>query len=263
MKKYYNTILVYLSIILISSSCVTRKNLTYLQYTGLSGNSSMPVRDPRVSVTPSAYKIMPYDNLFIRVITPDPQWSTLFNSMPTGTSGAITEESASLLGYPVDGNGGIDIPFVGRLEVSGKTLSELKIKLDSTFKHYVNDAAITVRLVNNYITITGEVSRPGRYPLTKDCINIFEALSMAGDMSLYSNRQKVQLIRPSPYGPVVKEFSLSDRSILTSEFYYVMPNDIIYAQPMKGRGFQNNASVYSLFLTTITTALVVISFFKR
>ena len=80
---------------------------------------------------------------------------------------------------------------------------------------------------------------PGRYLIYKDRINIFEALSLAGDMSVYSNRQKVQLIRPSPYGPIVKEFSLADRSILTSEFYYVMPNDIIYAIPMQGKIISN------------------------
>jgi polysaccharide export outer membrane protein len=106
------------------------------------------------------------------------------------------------------------------------------------------------------------VSAPGRYIIYKDRINIFEALSLAGDLSVYSNRQKVQLIRPSPYGPTVKEFSLSDRSILTSEFYYIMPNDIIYAMPMQGRSFQANTAVYTLFLTTITTALVVISYFQ-
>jgi polysaccharide export outer membrane protein len=205
---------------------------------------------------------MPYDNLFIRVITPDPQWSVLFNSTPVGQGGSLTEESASLVGYPVDIDGNIEIPFVGTVEVAGETLSEIKVKLDSIFKKYVNDAAITVRLVNNYVSVIGEVSLPGRYPLTKDRINIFEALSMAGDMGMYSNKQKVQLIRPSVYGPIVKEFSLADRSILSSEFYYVMPNDIIYAQPMKGKGFQNNASIFTLFLTTITTALVIIAFFN-
>ena len=262
MKTHLTIFLISLSIILILSSCVTRKKLSYLQYSGSHDNSGMPLRDPRVSVTPSSYKLMPYDNLFIRVLTPDPQWSVLFNTMPSGAGGAVTEESASLLGYPIDENGNIEIPFVGKVEVSGKTLTETKIKLDSIFKKYVNDAAITVRLVNNYISILGEVSGPGRYPLTKDRINVFEALSLAGDLSLYSNRQKVQLIRPSPYGPIVKEFSLTDRSILTSEFYYVMPNDIIYAPPMKGKGFQNNASIFTLFLTTITTALVIIAFFN-
>lgn len=262
MKPRNKILLISLSIILILSSCVTRKKLTYLQYSDKTYNSDLSVSDTRISVTPTAYKIMPYDNLFIRVITPDPQWSVLFNSTPVGQGGSLTEESASLVGYPVDIDGNIEIPFVGTVEVAGETLSEIKVKLDSIFKKYVNDAAITVRLVNNYVSVIGEVSLPGRYPLTKDRINIFEALSMAGDMGMYSNKQKVQLIRPSVYGPIVKEFSLADRSILSSEFYYVMPNDIIYAQPMKGKGFQNNASIFTLFLTTITTALVIIAFFN-
>lgn len=250
------------TLILLLSSCVTRKKLTYLQYSNMTDNSVLPVRDQRAFVTPSAYKLMAYDVLFIRVITPDPQWSVLFNTMPTGSGGMVNEESAQLLGYPIDVNGDIEIPFVGKVQAAGKTVSEIKIQLDSIFKKYVNDAAITVRLVNNYISIIGEVRAPGRYPINKDLLNIFEALSGAGDIELYGNRQKVQLIRPSPYGPIVKDFSLSDRSILSSEFYYVMPNDIIYVPPMKGKGFQTNSSIYTLFLTTITTALVIITFFN-
>jgi polysaccharide export outer membrane protein len=261
MKIRHKIFMISLSVILILSSCVTRKKLTYLQYSGMTENSDMQVRDLRISVTPSIYKIMAHDNLFIRVITPDPQWSVLFNATPIGQGGALTEESATLVGYPVNDNGDIEIPFVGKVAVSGKTLSEIKVRLDSVFKNYVNDAAITVRMVNNYISIIGEVRSPGRYPINRDRLNVFEALSGAGDIDLYGNRQKVQLIRPSPYGPMVKEFSLADRSILTSEFYYVLPNDIIYVQPMKGKGFQNNASIFTLFLTTITTALVIIAFF--
>jgi polysaccharide export outer membrane protein len=218
-------------------------------------NYILPEADNRTTITPAAYKIMPYDNLFIRVMTPDPQWSEIFNSVPTGGGGGVTQESAALLGYSVDDNGFILLPFVGKLEVAGKTLSEIKINLDSTFQNYVKDASITVRLVNNYISILGEVSAPGRYPMTKDRLNIFEALSMAGDLSVYSNRQKVQLIRPTSYGPIVKEYSLNDRTILTSEFYYLMPNDIIYAQPLKGRSFQINSSTYSLILSSIATIL--------
>jgi polysaccharide biosynthesis/export protein len=262
MKIYNKFSLISLSAFLILSSCVTQKKLTYLQYSNITGNSTLPVRDLSISITPSAYKLMAYDILFIRVLTPDPQWSVLFNTMPTGSGGQVTEESAQLLGYPIDGNGDIEIPFVGKVRVAGNTLSETKIKLDSTFKDIVKDAAITIRLVNNYISIIGEVRAPGRYPINKDLVNVFEALSAAGDMDLYGNRQKVQLIRPSPYGPIVKEFSLADRSILTSEFYYVMPNDIIYVQPSKGKGFQNNAAIYTLFLTTITTALVIIGYFR-
>ena len=261
MKLRHPIFLISLSLILILSSCLTNKKLTYLQYSSRVDNAAPPVGDSRTTVTPSAYKIMPYDVLFIRVITPDPQWSAIFNPS-TGAGGALTEESASLSGYNVDGDGFIEIPYVGRVKVAGKTLGELKVELEEIFKKYVSDGAITVRMVNNFVSIIGEVRAPGRYPLTKDRLNVFEALSLAGDLNDYSNRQKVQLIRQTPYGPLVKEFSLSDRSILTSEFYYVMPNDIIYTQPMRGRTFQTNSSVYTVFLSTITTFLVIYSFFR-
>lgn len=258
----YSIVLISLSVILSFTSCVSRKKLTYLMYSDKSAKYDATLVDSRPLVTPSTYKIMPYDNLFIRVITPDPQWSALFNIMPVGAGGAVTEESAALFGYPVDGEGNIEIPFVGRVEVTGKTLSEIKNELDIVFKNYLSDASISVRLVNNYISLLGEVNAPGRYPITKERLNIFEALAMAGDLSEYSNRQKVQLIRPSPYGPVIKEFSLGDRSILSSEFYYVMPNDVIYTMPIQGRAFQHNSTIYTIFLSTISTALVIWSYFQ-
>lgn len=251
-----------IALTLIMGSCLSQKKLTYLQYTDIPEGPELPVRDLRIGVTPAAYKIMPYDILFIRVITPDPQWSILFNTTQVGQGGAITQESASLVGYPVDDDGNIDIPYIGKVNVSGKTLSDIKVELDQIFINYLNDAAITVRLVNNYISVIGEIRTPGRYPINKERLNVFEALAASGDIELYGNRQKIQLIRPSPYGPIVKEFTLSDRSILTSEFYYVMPNDILYVQPLRGKGFQNNATVFNLFLTTITTSLVIISFFR-
>lgn len=235
MKKYHLLFIIFPLIILIPESCVSKKKMTYLKHIDKSVDYTDEQTNLWMSVTPSAYKVMPYDNLYIRVVTPDPQWSVIFNA-DVGTAG-ITQESAVLSGYVVDIDGDIEIPYVGRVSVGGKTLSEIKTMLDSIFKNYVTDAAIMVRLVNNNISILGEVNAPGRYMLTKDRINIFEALSMAGDMSYYSNRQKVQLIRPTPYGPVIKEFSLGDRSILFSEYYYIMPNDIIYAMPRQARPF--------------------------
>jgi polysaccharide biosynthesis/export protein len=260
MKNVLKTTVSLITILLMLSSCVTRKKLTYIKYSDRSDKTEAAGLEVRSPVTPSAYKLMPYDNLYIRVNTPDPQWSALFNA-EVG-SGGVTQESVALTGYPLDDQGYIEIPFVGRLQVGGKTLSTVKIELDSVFRNYVTDASITVRLVNNYVSILGEVRSPGRYLIGKERLNIFEALSMAGDLSDFGNRQKIQLIRPSVYGPVVKEFSLSDRSILTSEFYYVMPNDIIYAQPISGRTFQVNSPIYSLFLSTITTALVIWQFIQ-
>lgn len=246
-------------LILSLSSCVTYKKLTYMQYMSKLDNSIMTINNSDVSVTPAAYRLMPYDNLYIRVITPDPQWSEIFNSVPTGGGGALTQESAALMGYLVDERGYIELPFAGKLEVANKPLSVIKVELDSIFKKYVNDASITVRMVNNYISIIGEVRAPGRYTITHDRTNVFEALSMAGDMTEYGKRQNVQLIRPSPDGPVISEFSLLDKNILSSELYYIMPNDIIYVPPLRARTFQVNSSTYSLILSSIATILTSVT----
>jgi len=262
MNSTFKTLLISLLIILLSGGCVSRKKLTYLQDARKPEAYDVYMTELKPSVTPSIYKIMPYDNLYIRVITPDPQWSVIFNVMPTGSSGTLSEEGAALFGYVVDIEGKVEIPYVGKVEVGGKTLSEIRADLDLIFKNYVSDAAITVRLVNNFISILGEVRAPGRYRLAKDRLNVFEALSMAGDLNEFSNRQKVHLIRPSPYGPVIKELSLTGRGILASEFYYLMPNDVIYAMPLPGRSFRINSPIWTLFLTTITSALGVIAFFR-
>jgi polysaccharide biosynthesis/export protein len=257
--KTLKTILIAITITLISNSCISMKKLSYLQYSGELNSTILPETNVLATVTPLTYELMPYDILYINVTTPDPQWSVLFNNSSASSGGSLTEESAALMGYPVDENGKIELPFVGSLKVSGKTLSEIKVDLDSTLKNYVTDASITVKMVNNYVSVIGEVNAPGRYPMTKYRLNVFEALSMAGDLNIYSDRQKLQLIRQSLNGPVVKEFSLKDRSILANEFFYVMPNDIIYAKPLRARSFQINSNAYTLILSSIATILTSVT----
>jgi protein involved in polysaccharide export with SLBB domain len=93
------------------TSCVTNKKLTYLQYEG-TGNGI--VKPP----APLEYTIMPYDNLFIRVVTPDPQWSAMFNTLPVASySITVTEQSADIISYPVDGEGYIQLPYAGKIKV--------------------------------------------------------------------------------------------------------------------------------------------------
>jgi polysaccharide export outer membrane protein len=240
-----------MSVTLLLTTCVTNKKLSYLQY--IEGE-----RNEYIAITPATYLIQPYDNLFIRVVTPDPQWSAMFNTMPVTTySISVTEQSADLVSYPIDGDGFILLPYAGRIMVAGKTLATVTAEVEKVLKNYVADAAITVKMVNNYVSLLGEVQRPGRYPIYKDRMNIFQALAMAGDLGVFSNRQKIQLIRQTADGNVIKEFSVKDRSIVGSEFFYVMPNDVIYAPPMKGRFFQMNAFPYSVILSTITTFVLL------
>jgi polysaccharide biosynthesis/export protein len=249
MKSNYLLITLLVSVLLIS--CVTNKKLTYLQYSGTRN-------DIITSVTPTAYTIQPYDNLFIRVVTPDPKWSDMFNTLPA-TAGSITmtEQSADMLSYTVDQEGAIQLPYAGRFVVKGKTLETVKTELETALKAYIADAVVMVKMVNNYVSIIGEVQHPGKYLIYKERMNIFEALAMAGDLDEFSNRQKIQLIRQTPGGNKINEFSLNDRSIMATEFFYVMPNDVIYAQPIKGKFFQLNAFPYAIILSSITTFILM------
>ena len=236
---------------LLLTSCVTYEKLSYLQYNGMRN-------DFITSVTPSAYTIQPYDNLFIRVVTPDPKWSDMFNTLPATVGGiTMTEQSADMLSYTVDRDGAIQLPYAGRFVVKGKTLEIVKAELETALKAYIADAVVMVKMVNNYVSLIGEVQRPGKYLIYKERMNIFEALAMAGDLGEYSNRQKVQLIRQTKDGNIIKEFSLNDRSIMASEFFYIMPNDVIYAQPMKGKFFQLNAFPYSVIISSLTTFILL------
>jgi polysaccharide export outer membrane protein len=235
------------------TSCITAKKLTYLQYEGMS-------LDTITTIQPEDYKVQPFDNLYIKVVTPDPQWSDMFNTVKSTESGSsLSELSADLISYSVDKEGMIDMPFVGKLSVSGKSVREIKNELEVLLKAYVTDASITVKMINNYISIIGEVKLPGRYPIYKERMNIFQALAMAGDLGEYSERKKVQIIRQVDSTTVVREFSLLDRSILESEFFYVMPNDVIYSEPMKGRFFQMNAFPYGVILSVITTFILFLN----
>jgi polysaccharide export outer membrane protein len=251
MKKHLRKLIVLLIGSVFFVSCVTSKKLTYLQYEGIPS-------DTVIAVTPADYKVLPFDNLFIRVVTPDPKWSEMFNTLPVTSAGiSVTEMSADLISYQVDGSGAIFLPYAGKIVVAGKTLADVTAEVEKALKGYIADAAVTVKMINNYISLLGEVKNPGRYPIYKDRLNIFQALAMGGDLSEYSNRQKLQVIRQTTAGSIIKEFSLTDRSIMSSEFFYVMPNDVIYAEPMKGKFFQLNSFPYTLILSTITTFILL------
>ncbi len=262
MKAINILVLLLIFVYLGLTSCVTHKKVTYLQTQAQIFDTVQPVVDTIVSVTPDDYKIQPFDNIFIRVVTPDPDVSAMFNTIRSTSGSSISERSADIISYSVDADGTIEFPYVGSFEVAGKTLKTIKPELEMALQSYVRGAAVTVKLVNNYISLMGEVQNPGKYIIYKDRMNLFQAITMAGDLTEFSNRKKVQLIRPTPEGNIITKFDLTDRSILSSEFFYVMPNDIIYAEPRKGKFFGMNTFPYSVFLSTITTFILVLNFIK-
>jgi len=238
------------------NGCVTAKKITYLQ----------EYKDSEYSdeyTPPEAYRIQPDDNLYIRVSTPDPTLSSIFNAMPEGGTMMAGQESSHLLSYSVKLDGTVEFPYIGAIHVAGKTLSEAKAAIEEVLVDYVSDASVTARLVNNYVTILGQVNAPGMYPIYKEKLNIYQALALAGDLAQFSDRYQLKIVRQTMEGSIVKEFDITDENIVDSEFYYIMPNDVIYAKPMKGIFFQMSEFPFALVLSSITTAISVFIFIQN
>lgn len=250
-----NCSLLALGVLLALNSCVTTQDSTYLQVYPESQYSGE-------YVPPETYLIKTNDNLYIRVSTPDPSLSAIFNVFDqSGGMLQADEASAQLMSYSVELDGTVDIPYAGRVEVAGKTLEEAKQVIEEVLGEYVTDLSVTVKLVNNYVSVLGEINNPGMYPIYKDRLNVFQAIAMAGDVDEFSDRYEISIIRETEGKSIIKEFNITDRNIVDSEFYYIMPNDVIYVKPMKGRWFALNTAPYTFALAvigTLTTVFILI-----
>jgi polysaccharide biosynthesis/export protein len=232
------------------NGCVTTRKTTYLQ-------EYEDSEIPDFYVPPEDYRIQAKDNLYLNVTTPDPAQSAMFNAMSESGTMGFDEATAQIYSYTVQQDGTVEFPYIGVVNVLGKTLNEAKALIEKELNDYVNDATLTVKLVNNSVTVLGEVVTPGKYALYKERLNIYEALAMAGDIDIYGDRYRINIIRETENGSIVKEFDITDRNIIDSEFYYVLPNDVIYVRPMKGKFFGMAEFPFALIFTGITTFILI------
>lgn len=234
-------------------SCVTPRKKHYLQYP----DSVIPSYS--IAVDSCDYKVQLNDELNIRVLTLNPESSKIFNPhnyTMSSTSGGVfsTVNVKGLYTYTVYDDGTIDFPYIGSVEVKGKTTREIKSIIEDKLVGFVKDCSVEVRLVNSFVNILTNTTGK-RIPLTTERMNIFEVLSIAGDVGPYSKRSDVKIIRQMPDGTIIKSFDLRSRDILHSDFYYVQPNDVIYVRDFDGQFFRIDS-----FIKAVTTTAATVSF---
>ena len=254
MKK--NSCFILVLLVALMTSCSAPKNVAYLW------NSN----DVDLSQSQYLYdaKIMPKDILTITVNTVNPEASAPFNlivrSTLTSTSSNIATSGGSLQTYLVDNEGGIDFPVIGYIKVSGLTKRECEKLIHDKVKPYLNAAenpVVTVRMSSYSISVLGEVNRPGSYQVSREKINILEALAQAGDLTIYGVRERVKLIREDAQGhKQIHTVNLNDANILTSPYYYLQQNDILYVEPNKVKA-QNSTIGQSTTLWISATSILV------
>ncbi len=217
------------------------------------------------SQSPSLYdaKIMPKDILTITVNTVDPKVSAPFNlvSQASANSTLTTNSTtqASLMQYLVGNDGTIDFPVLGKLTVVGLTKNECENMIRQRLSAYITNETpvVTVRMPNFSISVIGEVNRPGQFTVSKEKVNIFEALALAGDMTIYGVRSDVKLIREDASGKkVYHSLNLNEADIIFSPYYQLQQNDIVVVTPNKTKAKNSDIGQSTTLWFSFTSIII-------
>ena len=242
-----NLKLIFCLAVLLLASCTSYKKVVYLQ-------DVVPIKQQDIE---QKYEVIIHndDLLAIMVNSKNPELALPFN-MPLVTY-QVGRESAGqqrVLGYLVDSQGNIDFPILGKLHVEGLTrlqLTEL-IKTRLMEEDLIKDPIVTVQFLNYKISVMGEVARPGSFSISGDRITLLEALSMAGDLTIYG---RLAVIRETDGKRTILFHDLRSADIFQSPCYYLQQNDIVYVEPNKTKGNQsaiNQNNSMSVWLTGVS-----------
>lgn len=254
--KLYN---LFIAFALLLCSCNAQQNVLYLQNIDNSAESNIPHN--------TIIRIKPLDQITVVVNSKNPELAIQFNSSSnynalTGSvvsNGVGSEHSIQVL--TVDNEGYINMPIIGRVECAGLTREELAHKIEELIREggYIQDPNVNVRFATLTLSVVGEVNRPGRYDIIKDKLTIFEALALAGDMTIYGKRDDVLVVREIEGKSIVTTLDLRSPEVFNSPCYYLEQNDVIIVNPNKYKAAtseinQNRSFWISLASTAISLA---------
>ena len=207
-------------------SCASRKDVVYYQ-----DIDSIAIQEKTNSYE---IKIQADDLLKITVFSEDPEIALPFNLIsPTGSD--TSSGAQSPLSYLVGANGTIDFPTLGNLKVAGLTRSEMLKMLQDKIKVYIKNPIINLQITNFKFSVQGEVNAPGTYPVASNRVTLIEALTMAGDLTIFGKRNNILIIRELDGLKSYNRVDITKSEFIKSPFYYLAQNDVIYVEPNKSK----------------------------
>lgn len=263
---HFLVVLIFLSF----SSCISYKRLNYF-----GAESDAEAKIYHEIDKPQDYVIKINDNLYVSILTSNPELNAIYNpavpsniSMIGGGAGGTgsnygTPESQYLNGYMVTKEGFIDLPIIGKIHVDGLTLPEAEEKIKFRAIEFLKEPSVKVKLLSFKVTVLGEVNRPGIYYNYNVSFTVLDAISLANGNTDYSNITKVRVLRQTPAGMIAHRLNMQNYDFLSSEAFYLQPDDIIYVEPAKYKNVSLKAPVVTLILTTVTTVLLVATFIQN
>ena len=248
-------------------SCHASEKIIYLQDLELDREEAI--------VNPKDITVQPRDQISIVVSCKEPQLAMLFNlvevtnRLGSQNTGRMSSRQGDVSGYTVDADGYIEFPILGRIYVAGMTRKQIAdlIKDKLVSEDWIKDPTVTVEFLNLHFSVLGEVARPGQYAINDDRINLLEAISLAGDLTIMGVRSAVYVIREDNGKRIAYKVDLRSKDLFDSPVYYLQQNDIIYVEPNKIRAGQSTAnenavrsvSLWVSLASVITSIISIVS----
>lgn len=246
MKKNYILLFLVFAAVCLLTSCASTKNVTYFQ--------NREALEKAVQGYLADARIMPKDVLTITVSTTTPEAARQFN-LVTPTS------QTQLQTYLVDNDGMINFPIVGQLKIGGLTKTEAEKLITEKISPYLKELekpVVNVRMSSFSVSVLGEVDQPGTFQIEREKINVLEALAKAGDLTIYGVRNNVTLIREESDGTKsYHTLNLNDANIVSSPYYYLQQNDILYVEPNKIKA--QNSTIGSMTTLWLSATSILVS----
>jgi len=259
-------------ILLIVCACSTPKDITYFQQLQEASQAQLDSMYIKYSA-----KICPDDLLGIAVsgqnlagVAPFNLPAVSFMTPSSVTAGARRDAQpitpSSLQPYLVDEDGYIQFPVIGRVKIGGLTKVEAIKLLEGKISEHVKEPIVTIQNLNFKVSVLGEVNQPGPFFLTNERISILDALSLAGDLTIYGKRTNVLLIRDNNGKKEFHYFDLTSTDVFKSPYFYLQQNDVVYVEPNDARKknttynqtSQYNVSVVSTILSAVSILVALL-----
>ena len=250
-----STFIKLLVLLLIIQGCTPMSKITYLN------DSQSGEWD--VSPIPPKHHLEIGDILMVRVISRNEESNNLFNleSNTNSANSVLTAANLYLNGFTISQEGTIDIPNVGEVFVLNQTLEEAETTISLKAEEFLINPFVIVKLANFQFTVLGEINAPGNYPVYKEGLTIYDAIAMSGGINDYGNLKKIKIVRSEKNKKQIYNVDLTSSNILTSDFFYLRNNDLIYVQPLKFKGFKKSQS--QLLLSALTTFAVLFNVYLK
>ncbi len=246
-------LLVVAAAVLLASCGTQKKSILYLQ--------DAVADQPETIVNQYELKIKPSDILGVTVNSRYAELAAPFNlssiTFQNATTGKATGNQAQ--GQVVDDAGFISMPVLGKIKAAGLTRSELAADIEQRLitGGHIKDPVVNIQFLNFKINVLGEVSRPGEFAINSDRVTLFDALSMAGDITDYGVKERITVIREQNGQRTIAYLDATSTDVFKSPYYYLQQNDIIIVDPDEIK--QTNVTVNQKGRNTLSTVTSILS----